>query len=416
MHASALFGPSPLDSGLLNRKIFAPRQQHGGRYAPANPGKSGNEAAEDSDSFAADEDASAPANQTVPGMPWDLFDACEPLSVEESKEAARGAVVFVSRGECEFGRKVRILQDAGAVGVVVVNYDAAGEHLVNMRLNTSKTGDRLPLTSLMDRFESATEVVELQDADASFELLENFVRTTGVQPVRIPSLMITFRDWATIAPCARAANSNVTVSMTAAGEASFDLDYGRDALNWAMMRGMALWILFQCGVSIVRLKRRHSEMTARATAIQNMPVCTFSRPPRVFTRSVPRGSEPLATFDHVGGSGGGAGTAEGGSELDAEVVPTASHAGDDGRRAAAGATVISTGANTDDEDDAPVCAVCLEEFEDGDLLRQLACTHMYHKECIDPWLAQSSACPVCKREIPNLPPPPSLNAYGALNV
>ena len=36
------------------------------------------------------------------------------------------------------------------------------------------------------------------------------------------------------------------------------------------------------------------------------------------------------------------------------------------------------------------CAVCLQEFIDGEDLRMLPCIHRYHKHCIDEWLKVSS--------------------------
>jgi hypothetical protein len=50
------------------------------------------------------------------------------------------------------------------------------------------------------------------------------------------------------------------------------------------------------------------------------------------------------------------------------------------------------------------CAICLEDFVPGSsLVRELPCTHIFHPECIDPFLMRdSSLCPVCKKSV--LPP------------
>eukprot|EP00471_Norrisiella_sphaerica_P007069 CAMPEP_0184491030 /NCGR_PEP_ID=MMETSP0113_2-20130426/19470_1 /TAXON_ID=91329 /ORGANISM="Norrisiella sphaerica, Strain BC52" /LENGTH=218 /DNA_ID=CAMNT_0026875215 /DNA_START=209 /DNA_END=865 /DNA_ORIENTATION=+ len=52
------------------------------------------------------------------------------------------------------------------------------------------------------------------------------------------------------------------------------------------------------------------------------------------------------------------------------------------------------------------CAICTEEYEDGDLLRILPkCKHMFHIACIDKWLYQSSdysrpvSCPMCNTQL-----------------
>lgn len=45
------------------------------------------------------------------------------------------------------------------------------------------------------------------------------------------------------------------------------------------------------------------------------------------------------------------------------------------------------------------CAVCLSEFEAGDSVRQLQCVHRFHMACVDTWLSQSGACPVCKHVV-----------------
>ncbi|XP_051523451.1 E3 ubiquitin-protein ligase RNF43-like isoform X2 [Myxocyprinus asiaticus] len=47
----------------------------------------------------------------------------------------------------------------------------------------------------------------------------------------------------------------------------------------------------------------------------------------------------------------------------------------------------------------PICAICLEEFLDGQDLRIISCAHEFHKECVDPWLLQHRTCPLCMHNI-----------------
>eukprot|EP00177_Eucheuma_denticulatum_P000338 GFKZ01000581.1.p1 GENE.GFKZ01000581.1~~GFKZ01000581.1.p1 ORF type:complete len:683 (+),score=51.42 GFKZ01000581.1:155-2050(+) len=46
------------------------------------------------------------------------------------------------------------------------------------------------------------------------------------------------------------------------------------------------------------------------------------------------------------------------------------------------------------------CLICLSPFERGEFVRQLQCKHMYHSDCLDPWLIQNNAsCPTCRADV-----------------
>lgn len=63
-------------------------------------------------------------------------------------------------------------------------------------------------------------------------------------------------------------------------------------------------------------------------------------------------------------------------------------------------------------DDA-VCAICLSQYEDGEELRSLWCSHHFHKECVDEWLRLNRKCPLCKRDVAGKEVDAAMNAAAA---
>ena len=46
------------------------------------------------------------------------------------------------------------------------------------------------------------------------------------------------------------------------------------------------------------------------------------------------------------------------------------------------------------------CSICLEDFKTGDNIKKLNCTHIFHKECLEPWLNNNNRnCPMCRTDI-----------------
>eukprot|EP00027_Filamoeba_sp_ATCC50430_P010676 CAMPEP_0168562204 /NCGR_PEP_ID=MMETSP0413-20121227/11998_1 /TAXON_ID=136452 /ORGANISM="Filamoeba nolandi, Strain NC-AS-23-1" /LENGTH=330 /DNA_ID=CAMNT_0008593615 /DNA_START=323 /DNA_END=1315 /DNA_ORIENTATION=- len=55
-------------------------------------------------------------------------------------------------------------------------------------------------------------------------------------------------------------------------------------------------------------------------------------------------------------------------------------------------------------EEANPCSICLVEFEDGDIQKELPCGHNeFHAECIDKWICQQPVCPLCKEKVGETP-------------
>jgi hypothetical protein len=48
---------------------------------------------------------------------------------------------------------------------------------------------------------------------------------------------------------------------------------------------------------------------------------------------------------------------------------------------------------------AGACAVCLEAMEGGQAVVRLPCLHLFHHDCIGPWVLRAGRCPVCKHPV-----------------
>lgn len=66
--------------------------------------------------------------------------------------------------------------------------------------------------------------------------------------------------------------------------------------------------------------------------------------------------------------------------------------------------LFSPAAGDDGELDECDCAVCLNEFEDGQKIRNLPlCGHSFHIDCIDMWFSSHSNCPLCRAAVKAVP-------------
>lgn len=51
------------------------------------------------------------------------------------------------------------------------------------------------------------------------------------------------------------------------------------------------------------------------------------------------------------------------------------------------------------ETDEKNCSICLDEFVSDSKLYTIPCKHLFHKDCLEDWVAENYKCPVCRGEI-----------------
>lgn len=54
------------------------------------------------------------------------------------------------------------------------------------------------------------------------------------------------------------------------------------------------------------------------------------------------------------------------------------------------------GKEKDDDDEGKRCAICLDDFEPKEEVMLTPCNHMFHEDCILPWVKSHGLCPVCR--------------------
>lgn len=52
-----------------------------------------------------------------------------------------------------------------------------------------------------------------------------------------------------------------------------------------------------------------------------------------------------------------------------------------------------------DDEDGKRCAICLDDFEAREVVTVTPCKHMFHEDCIIPWVKSQGRCPVCRYAI-----------------
>lgn len=54
----------------------------------------------------------------------------------------------------------------------------------------------------------------------------------------------------------------------------------------------------------------------------------------------------------------------------------------------------------DDDDDDDQCSICLCKIEEGDIIRELRCEHLFHGVCLDSWIWYGRVtCPLCRNNL-----------------
>mmetsp|Transcript_27514 Transcript_27514/g.75772 ORF Transcript_27514/g.75772 Transcript_27514/m.75772 type:complete len:365 (+) Transcript_27514:124-1218(+) len=45
------------------------------------------------------------------------------------------------------------------------------------------------------------------------------------------------------------------------------------------------------------------------------------------------------------------------------------------------------------------CAICLQDFESGDKIGDISCSHVFHSDCLKSWIQRKNYCPLCQQNL-----------------
>ncbi|CAM9239071.1 unnamed protein product [Phaeothamnion confervicola] len=280
-----------------------------------------------------------------------------------------GAVALVVRGGCNFTEKVLRAQTAGAIGVVVT--------------------DSVP--------------------SENWAILMSGGSDDETKAITIPSVFVSQQSGRELW---RIVGGRMGVFVTLNSTGQIMLGGRADALEQLIVYLVVSLVLLAisgfCGLFLA-LGIQRCQRHYRTRALKALRTYRF----RSDSAAAATAGAAAAAETAVGGTAGAAGAA--GARAEGAVGPGgaagvrvaargAREYGDSGSPIAAAATAVAAAEGQGEAggavgDTLVTCAVCLDDYEEGDVLKVMPCGHAFHAACIDPWLRDKSGrCPMCKAE------------------